>query len=145
MAFFFFSFFFVVHLLELMVEEEGEEETCTCTCVPVMETCHEHTAIHWKFSSLTGSSYFWYIKEYTGSEHVLHNRFLWDFFYINSRPSLLCNLSYSDCFTNWEENYPPLETILDYIMGTVIFPCDLERICNSFVHKFNLFYVIQSV
>lgn len=40
-----------------------------------METSHEHTAIHWRFSSLAGSNYFWDIKEYTGKEQVLRNRF----------------------------------------------------------------------
>ena len=42
----------------------------------VMETSQEHTAFHWKFSSLTGSNYFWDIKDYTGKEQVLRNRFL---------------------------------------------------------------------
>lgn len=80
----------------------------------VMETSHEHSAIHWKFSSLTGSNYLWDIKEYTGKEHVLCNRFLWDFFYINSRFGLLFHLSYSDCFTNWGNNsrVSPLVEIL---------------------------------
>lgn len=39
---------------------------------PAMRTL---PAIHWKFSTLTGSNYFWDIKEYTGKEQALHNRF----------------------------------------------------------------------
>lgn len=99
-----------------------------------METSHEHTAIHWKFSSLTGSNYFWDIKEYTGKEQVLRNRFLWDFFYISSRFGLLCNLSYSDFFTNWEEIWR-VSLFFYSTMATVTFPCGLDRICNFFAHK----------
>lgn len=70
-----------------------------------METSHEHTAIHWKSSFLASSNYFWDIKEYTGMEHMLCNRFYEIFFYINSRFGLLCNLWYSDHFTNCDKSW----------------------------------------
>lgn len=63
---FFFFFFFAVHLLEWMEEEEEEDEEVEedegnlyVRGRTAMETRHEHTAIHWKSSSLTGSNYFW--------------------------------------------------------------------------------------
>lgn len=57
---------------------------------------------------------------------------LWDFFYINSRFGLLCNLWYSDCFTNWDKNWrvslkSMVETLLCLTMATVTSLCDLER------------------
>lgn len=57
---------------------------------------------------------------------------LWDFFYINSRFGLLCNLWYSDCFTNWDKNWrvslkSMVETLLCLTMATVTSLCDLQR------------------
>lgn len=69
-----------------------------------METSHEHTAIHWKSSFLASSNYFWDIKEYTGKEHVLCNRFYEISFTLIA--DLVC---YATCdivifFTYWDKN-----------------------------------------
>lgn len=108
-----------------------------------METSHEHTACHslevfipnrfklflghqriyWKRTSVMQQDFFCFLFFFKR-----------DFFYINSRFGLLCNLSYSDCFTNWDEKWL-METLLYKTTSTVTFPCDLDRICNFFVHK----------
>lgn len=86
-------------------EEEGDDERT------VMDTSHEHTAVHWTFSSRTGSSYL--------SKNLLEkcyaSVFFWDFFYINGRFDLFYNLKSSYCFINWDKKStlsPSVETLL---------------------------------
>lgn len=103
-----------------------------------METSHEHTAIHWKFSSLTGSNYFWDIKEYTGREQVLCNSFFF-FFYETSFTLIADLVCYATChivivsLTGKKiDVYSNNLTLKPWALLHLL--CDLERICNIIVH-----------
>ena len=99
-----FFFFFAVHLLEWMEEEEEEEVeedegNLYVRGRTAMETRHEHTAIHWKSSSLTGSNYFWdTLKNILEKNTCYATGFFFFFFFYEISFTLIADLvCYATC------------------------------------------------